>query len=258
MELRQVIASLFLSLGVGSLFTFAVARPLDVGRRYFLYHGIGLLGLVAAAGFLRGPYPDLRLWLALTLIGGAGYLASVTTRPRLASGCLTAALGAGGVSLLLHSLGQRIPGDPLWAVRATDTILGSLALGSSFMAMWLGHWYLTQPKLSIDELKKVVLILLGALSARLVFASVTTVTVLRGRSEAEIYRWLLGSTPGIFFLMRWTWGLIAALILSVMVWKTVKIRSTQSATGILYVVVLAVLTGETLSLFLALSFGILG
>ena len=49
---------------------------------------------------------------------------------------------------------------------------------------------------------------------------------------------------------------MAPLILCILVWGTVKIRSTQSATGILYVIVLSILTGETLSQYLMLYHGL--
>jgi hypothetical protein len=56
--------------------------------------------------------------------------------------------------------------------------------------------------------------------------------------------------------MRWCWGLLGPLGLAYPIWATVKIRSTQSATGILYVAVLFIMTGEFLSLYLASQFGI--
>ena len=45
-------------------------------------------------------------------------------------------------------------------------------------------------------------------------------------------------------------------VLTVLVDRTVKIRSTQSATGLLYVAVVFVLIGELISRFLHLSAGI--
>jgi len=53
--------------------------------------------------------------------------------------------------------------------------------------------------------------------------------------------------------MRFAWGLVLPAVLGWMVWQTVKIRSTQSATGILYVCTLAVFTGEILGLYLSLT-----
>ena len=47
--------------------------------------------------------------------------------------------------------------------------------------------------------------------------------------------------------MRWLLGLIAPLVLGWMAWETARIRSTQSATGILYVVVIVCFLGELMS-----------
>jgi hypothetical protein len=47
--------------------------------------------------------------------------------------------------------------------------------------------------------------------------------------------------------VRWLVGLVGPLALAWMAWETARIRSTQSATGILYVVVILVLIGELTS-----------
>jgi hypothetical protein len=47
-----------------------------------------------------------------------------------------------------------------------------------------------------------------------------------------------------WLLLRWGLGLIGPLILCVLAWQTAKIRSTQSATGLLYVVVIFCFLGE--------------
>ena len=149
---------------------------------------------------------------------------------------------------LLFACVGKITVASAWAM-PLNLLLISLLLGFSMTAMWLGHWYLTQPKLPIDELRRVTLALAVLLLARLVLASFTCATRLGPMNETEVYRFLATST-GIFLMMRAAWGLLMPLALVWMVWKTVQIRSTQSATGILYVLLLGVLTGETLSLYL--------
>ncbi len=47
--------------------------------------------------------------------------------------------------------------------------------------------------------------------------------------------------------VRWVIGLVGPLVLGWMAWETARIRSTQSATGILYVVVILVFLGELTS-----------
>jgi hypothetical protein len=55
---------------------------------------------------------------------------------------------------------------------------------------------------------------------------------------------------GAIFWARVITGLIGPLILAFLIWRTVKMRSTQSATGLLYVAVILVLFGELISKYL--------
>ena len=61
---------------------------------------------------------------------------------------------------------------------------------------------------------------------------------------------------GVFVWMRLLFGLAGPLSLIVFIWKTVEIRSTQSATGILYVQLFLVLSGELLATYLRLTAGL--
>jgi hypothetical protein len=47
--------------------------------------------------------------------------------------------------------------------------------------------------------------------------------------------------------VRWIIGLVLPLVLCWLAWETIRIRSTQSATGILYVVVILCFLGELTS-----------
>jgi protein NrfD len=61
------------------------------------------------------------------------------------------------------------------------------------------------------------------------------------------------SVAGIFFWQRVLFGLVGPLVLAYLTWETAKIRSTQSATGILYVDFFTVIVGEVLAKYLLLS-----
>ena len=60
-------------------------------------------------------------------------------------------------------------------------------------------------------------------------------------------------TSGAFVAQRILFGLVLPASLGYFTWKTILIRSTQSATGILYVVVFLTLVGEALSVYLSLA-----
>jgi len=61
------------------------------------------------------------------------------------------------------------------------------------------------------------------------------------------------SVSGIFFWQRVLFGLVGPGLLSYLTWETAKIRSTQSATGILYVDFFTVVVGEVLAKYLLLA-----
>ena len=61
------------------------------------------------------------------------------------------------------------------------------------------------------------------------------------------FRHYILSVSGVFFWQRVLFGLAGPALLSYLTWETAKIRSTQSATGILYVDFFTVVVGEVLA-----------
>ncbi len=128
----------------------------------------------------------------------------------------------------------------------------ALVLGASAVAMLLGHWYLVAPKLSITYLKVVTIGLIAALLIRsgfLIEVLLHNQARLEGAYFYQIY--------GIFLLQRIALGLFLTLVLSVLTYLCVRIRSTQSATGILYVVLVFCLVGEITGAYLFVKTGLL-
>jgi hypothetical protein len=60
----------------------------------------------------------------------------------------------------------------------------------------------------------------------------------------------------LFFAVRWGMGVLGPAVATVLTWKTVEIRSTQSATGILYIGMTLVLFGELTAMVLSRDAGI--
>ena len=58
--------------------------------------------------------------------------------------------------------------------------------------------------------------------------------------------------PGLFYPLRVAIGVVAPLLLAPLVWRTARMQSTQSATGILYAALVFVLIGELSARFLQL------
>jgi hypothetical protein len=121
--------------------------------------------------------------------------------------------------------------------------------------MVLGHWYLVDTTLSIAPLKDGALLFGVAVLWRwlnvLVVLAREGWDVVRVTNPADVFY----STLGLFFLFRAITGLIAPLLLAGPILQTVRMRSTQSATGLLYVAMVVVLFGELIAQFLTSATG---
>ena len=143
------------------------------------------------------------------------------------------------------------------AVFATGLATMPLALGSVLLAMILAHWYLVEPRMPIGPLRRV----LGLFAATEVLKAGLLIAVVvvhwpqwRVTPGGLMTVMVLGD--GLFIAMRATLGVIAPIGLAWLTWKTVQIRSIQSATGILYAAIVLVLFGEITSMVLSLSTGL--
>src|SRR5262249_40285281 len=126
-----------------------------------------------------------------------------------------------------------------------DHFASGILLGAAISAMLLGHSYLISPTMTIVPLRRLLVALFAALALRVNLAFIGlwqwTAEQSLANLETETLLWLV---------TRWLLGLIAPLVLGWMAWETARIRSTQSATGILYVVVIVCFLGELMSLLL--------
>lgn len=215
---------------------------------WLLYRRFGL-GAPGAPG--GGRYTALLALVALCLAASVLYNRARHFGWRRAYGpLLAAALAAGAAGIVIAA------GDGPWlAVMAAD--LTSVALlGAAASAMVLGHWYLVVLDLPIAALRRLT-VLLGA---SLLLRAAAVGLVLAGPAglgyvEARAVAAGLWSPDGVFVWMRLLFGLLGPMALIWFVWKTVEIRATQSATGILYVQLFLVLAGELLAKYLRVAAG---
>lgn len=168
---------------------------------------------------------------------------------------LEAALG-GGVALLWLALFEKVPKgfvrftgvcllifgllavwlrlallDEVEGALSVATLSGAAALGTSLVALSLGHWYLVSPTMAVRPLVRITLVTLAAL----LLQAVVMVSALP-RLDISGY--------ALFFAVRVGFGLVIPVGATVMAWRTARIRSLDSATGLLYIVVALVLAGE--------------
>ena len=125
----------------------------------------------------------------------------------------------------------------------------SLILGIITFSMILGHWYLVTPKLSEKPLKITIFFLWFLLLFKIIFS---TIAFFRTKELLE----LSNSFLVIIFSMRMLWGYLIIGLLSYYAYRLIKMRSIQSATGVLYVMTFFVLIGELISNYIFFKYGI--
>lgn len=135
-----------------------------------------------------------------------------------------------------------------------DALTSGLVTGSVLMAMVLGHFYLNIAGLSIRYLQRLTLIAIGSIAARALFLAVTL--SMHHEAIGPLMRVLLDTGAGplpeggldpfviVLIMLQVVFGLLAAATFVFMAWRSAKISSTQSATGILYVALIVVIMGE--------------
>ena len=200
---------------------------------------VGFVALLVATGALLVYWASIGRGLA----GLRPYLLWTT----LLGGVVS--LGAQGIGL---SVGEMAPAPTL----IVASFLSSAALlGGACTAMILGHWYLILPSMDVALLQSIVKFHIGSTVARTVVVGAVlwvAFTTWQAPSGAGYDQYVL-SLDGVFLWQRVLFGLGGPALLSYLTWETAKIRSTQSATGILYVDFFTVVVGEVLAKYLLLS-----
>jgi hypothetical protein len=231
-------------LNLALLLTSCRAVPL----RFFRIQTQVILGVLVLAGLAQGRASGLTsgVWLI-----GAGavwaYLGTVAWGlglPRIGwvtgiLGTLTTAAWAVDVS--------RAPALGPWVLNASSRVASGFLLGATLTAMLLGHYYLIAPAMTIEPLKRAVTSIGVGLAVRGLLAGIVLAAARAdwfGLGSAAGRLW----ADGILLAARWGIGLAGAALSVELSRRTVRIRSTQSATGILYITTIFVLFGELASM----------
>ena len=232
--LHSIVYSTLGQLATGILLFMALVPPSRIGKGFARFHaGLAIvLWLIATRAELSAPLVITCGLLVLAL------MLSAWDAPYYA--CLAGAFVSSLYLLILPDLAARGA-----EVALLVHVPALLVLGGSAVAMLLGHWYLVAPGLSITYLKSVTIGLILALLIR--GSLVIRLLLAEGARLNSIYFY---DMYGIFLMQRVALGLLLTLVLAVMTYYCVRIRSTQSATGILYVVLVFCLVGEIIGGYL--------
>jgi|SRR5579871_3107972 len=254
------IAYLYLAyIAWGCLVLLPLVKLQEVGQGFYRFFGFACVTLqtlsVGLALFMGsdfgGPYLRSAWALAVSLFFTLCFTVALKVRVKwFLWGCFGSAVLSGALSI----------GYFPWAgafYAAVRSLSSALLLGAVTLAMMLGHWYLVTPKLSITPLKRY-------------SAGYILLTVLTGLELALSYLFYVGfgpqaATPAggqliheevLFTLFRVAWGIVPPLGMAYWIWETVRMKSTQSATGILYAAMVCTLIGEGMGLYLTLQTGV--
>ncbi len=251
-----MLAIFCLRLACGMSGAVLILSPSQVNPRFYRVQFLAVLGLIAVAVFVAWRAISGTEWIVL---GGTMLLAfcgsvvwSLEGAPAGRTIMLLTFAGMVLAMCLATNEMRSVPPEqaPAQAWQLSDDLTSAALLGGAVTAMLMGHSYLIAPAMSITPLLRLLALLFVATALRMLVAGTGFWFWTRehslGTLQDETVLWL----P-----VRWGIGLVGPLVLGWMAWQTAKIRSTQSATGILYVVVILCFLGELTSQLLLRSSG---
>jgi hypothetical protein len=210
----------------------ALARP-----AFFRTHLLVVLGLACGALLFAPAGAGWPLTAAAGTAAACAFLGSAAWMLERSPGAV-GLTGLTGLALLAAVVLRQAAAGEGW-----PGLLGALSaaalLGAATSAMLMGHSYLTAPALSLAPLYRLLAVLAAALAVRAALDGAALGWWASGHRLAG-----LAGDALVWLPVRWGVGLAAPLVLCWMAWQAARIRSTQSATGILYVVVVFCFLGE--------------
>lgn len=161
------------------------------------------------------------------------------------------------LGVILHGelIAEAVGMNPMWW--AVSVVAGLVLCGAVF-SMVLGHWYLNVAELPIGLFRRSVRWLVLFLLLRSLwdaFAMAGGQVQLEGQVIGLVE--FIQSFNGFFLFFALLFGTVLPLGVCILALKTIAIRSTQSATGLLYIVVISVIMGDLFYKYYALQYGLL-
>lgn len=142
-------------------------------------------------------------------------------------------------------------------VKFFSGLLGGAILAVCMYAMNLGHWYLNVHGLPLSHLRRAMVLFWILVAGRAVFDALqlSSGSVIHLGDPVPLFRFATG-LDGFPVAIAVFFGTLFPLIALYFVKGTLDAKSTQSATGILYVILVAVFIGEIAYKYSLIKFGI--
>lgn len=245
-------ATFFFLWAAGTCAAVSLIPARAIGAYFFRFNAGIALAMVTVACVVGRPLLGERPAVLMAwLVHGTAAALSIS--------CLALAVGArmtenvrGAAFLAPAVAGLAFAATTAWAgggvLLAAHLVTSAWVLGASLIAMTLGHWYLANAALSFDLLQRLTRFFVAGAIAKLVISGVYVVL-----DAPRLWQLTGEHFDGVFAMLRIGAGLIGGLTLALMAHSCAKLRSNQSATGILYVAVILVVIGEVTSLYLTLG-----
>jgi hypothetical protein len=245
----------------GILLAAAVSDPKQVTLQWLRLCGILALAMAGLSMFFlfrRTPAAGGEMWIAngvfaAVVLGQLAFVQIAQLRWQHVLSWL-----AFFVALKIGAEHLRVAMPPHAGQPRLDAVIAYLAAagvaamcGLILMDMLLGHAYLTASKMTMAPFRRLNAVLAAVIIARVLVAMGATTLMQRLR---PVY--MLWGQYGILILTRWIVGLVVPAIFVYMASDCIKRRSTQSATGILYVAGVLVFIGEMVALYLVQATGL--
>jgi hypothetical protein len=263
---------LFLEIALGGLFALAATPFHELSRGFYKSTGgvlfvVGALGLLGKADLYRkgiadsgvfGATAEMLLYAAF-IFCFALYLYSLWgERMIFRARLFTLSLLTGLVALSVAA--RDFYQAPFPSVEAllypASFIFSALLLGGVTVGMLIGHWYLIDTGQTIEPFVRIFKFFFFALMAQtLFFLLLAPVLYYFGTPETVRRLSIVWGSHHALLLGRLLTTQVGSLILSFMIWRTLKIPHTMAATGLFYIAMLGVFVGEILGRqILALTF----
>lgn len=253
------------TLAAGLLGVLAMCRMNQVGWKFVRLIAIlalwllipTLAGFVLWSGWRRNPWPAWAVAPSLTAVAGvcAFLVLGLAPMSRRYGTSIRAFAGLGG----LFAMGAACawgcdyhlwPESPRFVFSAclTGQVLSALLLGSVSLAAALGHAYLTHTSMTIHPLRRLASIFAWALTLRIAGLALALGGLYWHDAAHLLPVTQVLQSHWLMLVVRGGVGLLIPAIFAYMALQTVRLRSTQSATGIFYFTMVLVFIGELAAL----------
>ena len=214
---------------------------------------IGALGIIWFHFISKNFESEIYLWIWLLLMLS---VTAINWYSETINNYIISIISVLGCIVLAQILPNILPSLDLSSALIA-ILMNSMITAAVFFSMILGHWYLNVVSLPIRLFKHSIIVLSLFLSIRIIWHGIyffMTNYVDNYGINYNLWSFIFqfdGFLLGIAFLI----GNVFPIILNLLIWRTLKLQATQSATGLVYVSVVSILFSDLILKYYLLEYG---